>query len=158
MGIFNNNNSTLNPVVARLIWLWFFVTTIFAAIGGTVWLAYTFWFVDHAAKAQGQIVGMQPRRGEHGIQYAPVFTFNDAGGVTHTQICSVSSSSYSYETGQKVAVLYDPARPVHANIDSFETIWLFPLVVIGVSLFSGSLLAISFFVINRMGLLGTGNR
>lgn len=146
----NANNNTLNPIVVRLIRLWFLGTTVLAAVGGTIWLAYTFWFVDHAARAQGQIVGMRSRPGQHDTEYAPVFTFSDADGVTHTQVCPVSSSSYSYETGEKVAVLYDPARPVHANIDSFETIWLFPLVVVGVSLVSGSFLVIFFFVINRM--------
>jgi hypothetical protein len=64
--------------------------------------------------------------------YSPIFAFNDASGITHTQICSMSSSDFSYEAGEKVTVLYDPTRPIHSNIDSFATVWMLPLIVIGV--------------------------
>lgn len=141
----------LNPAASRLFSLWFLVTAGLAAIGGTIWLVYTMWFVAHAAKAQGHIVAMRSSAGPHGsTEYAPVFAFNDASGITHTQLCSVSSSGYSYEVGEKVPVLYDPARPVHSNIDSFTAIWLFPLLVVGVSLFTGSLLVVWYIAFNSI--------
>ncbi|HEY1790946.1 MAG TPA: DUF3592 domain-containing protein [Verrucomicrobiae bacterium] len=62
----------------------------------------------------------------------------------------MSSSDYSCEVGEKVTVLYDPGRPIHSNIDSFSTLWLGPMVVIGVSLFTGSFLAVWFVAMNSM--------
>ena len=121
------------------------------AIGGTIWLVHTLWFVAHASRAQGQIVAMRSHTGEHGdTEYSPVYAYNDASGITHTQMCSMSSSDFSYEAGEKVTVLYDPARPIHSNIDSFTTVWLFPLVLIGVSFFSGSFLVVWLIVFNSM--------
>jgi Protein of unknown function (DUF3592) len=129
----------------RLVSLWFFGTSCLLGIGGSIWLVYTLWFVAHASKTEGRIVAMERRDDSKGhATYSPVFTYNDASSVTHTQSCSMSSSSFSYEVGEKVTVLYDPARPINSKIDTFTTIWLFPLVLIGMSLFSGSFVAIWF--------------
>lgn len=145
------NRNTLNPLAARLITLWFLSFTLLAAIGGTIWLVYTFWFVSHASRAQGHIVAMRASHGPHGdTDYSPVYAFDDASGITHTQICSVSSSSFSYEVGDAVPVLYDPARPLHSNIDSFGTVWLFPLLILGVSFVSGSFIVVLLFAQSRM--------
>lgn len=146
------NNNTLNPVAARLVLLWFLAVAGLMAIGGTIWLVHTLWFVAHASKAQGQIVAMERREDSKGnASYSPVFAYGDASGITHTQVCWMSGNAFSYEAGEKVTVLYDPARPLHSNIDSFTTVWLFPLAIIGVSLFSGSFIVILLFAFHGMG-------
>ena len=147
----NNFNNPLNPTATRLILLWFSAMAGLMAIGGTIWFAHTVWWVAHATKAQGRIVAMERRGSSKGNpMYSPVFAYDDGSGVTHTQICGMSSDAFSYEAGEKVTVLYDPARPIHSNIDSFVTVWLFPLVTIGLSLFSGSFVVLLFFASNSM--------
>jgi hypothetical protein len=137
------NTNTLNPLVTRLITLWFVGMSLLAAVGGSIWLVCTFWFVAHASKAEGHIVAMERRGSSKGSpMYSPVFAFNDASGITHTQMVSMSSSDFSYEAGGKVTVLYDPTRPIHSTIDSFTTLWFFPLVIIGISLMTASFLVV----------------
>lgn len=143
------NNFNLLP--ARLISLWFLGVTCLMVIGGSIWLAYNLWFVAHASKTTGHIVAMQPSHGPHGdIEYSPVFSFNDASGIVHTQKCSMSSSEYSFEVGENVTILYDPARPLHSKIDSFGTLWFGPLFVIGASLISGSFIAVIVYAFSRI--------
>ncbi|HEX3628329.1 MAG TPA: DUF3592 domain-containing protein [Verrucomicrobiae bacterium] len=62
----------------------------------------------------------------------------------------MSSSSYSYEVGDKVGVLYDPARPLRSNIDSFSAVWLGPLLMIVVSLVTIPFMSIWFYVARIM--------
>ncbi len=69
--------------------------------------------------------------------YQPVFTFTDSGGISHTQRSSSGSSEFSFEIGERVTVLYDPDTPRHSKIESFETVWLGPVVVTSFGLLVG---------------------
>lgn len=131
--------NNFNIMAGKVVGYWFLATSFLMVVGGLVWLAFTVAFTSHAAKAGGQIVAMQTRYGSHGdTEYAPVFSFDDTTGITHTQVCSISSSDFSYEVGEKVTVLYDPVRPIHSKIDSFSTIWFGPLALVGFGVISGS--------------------
>jgi hypothetical protein len=56
--------------------------------------------------------------------YAPVVSFQTADGRT-VQFTSLEYVTRTeYPLGRKVRVLYDPARPERAEIDSLETLWL----------------------------------
>lgn len=127
---FNTNESH-----GRLVGTAFVIIGSLVAVAGLIWLIWTAGFVSRATKAIGQIIAMERSEGsEGGPIYQPVFTFTDSGGISHTQRSSSSTSEFSFEIGDRVTVLYDSATPKHSKIESFETVWLGPLVVTGFGL------------------------
>ena len=108
------------------------------AIIGLIWLAMTGWFTVRAAKTLGVVIEMERvESSKGGPTFHPVFTFTDGAGLVHTQRTPFGSSSFTFEPGEKVTVLYDPSAPKNSKIDSFETVWLGPLLVTGIGLLSG---------------------
>ena len=102
------------------------------AIAGLIWLSKTAMFVSKASKASGTVIEMdRSTSSKGGTMYSPVYTFTDASGIVHTQHSSMSSSSYTFEPGEKVTVLYDIASPKNSEIDSFGQIWIMPLLMSG---------------------------
>ena len=60
--------------------------------------------------------------------YYPIVKFADRAGQEHTLYSSVGSYPPSYAVGDHAPILYDPADPKHAEINSFFSLWLLPLV------------------------------
>jgi hypothetical protein len=118
-------------------------------IVGIVWMNNTAAFVKRASKAPGTVIAIDYSRSspKGGSVPHPVYTFADAAGIVHTQRMSSGSDLYSFEPGEKVRVLYDPAAPKHSNIDSFLTLWLGPFLATGFGLllvgFSCSILLVA---------------
>jgi hypothetical protein len=105
------------------------------AIAGLVWLVRTITFVMYAAKTPGTIIEMErDTTSKGGSSYHPIFTFSDGSGIIHTQRTFVGSSTYTFSVGDKVTVLYYVSEPERSEIDSFQTIWLGPLIATGFGL------------------------
>lgn len=66
---------------------------------------------DRMLKTEGEVIGVPGG--------TPRVVFVDNDGREHVVDGTVSSEPPSYEIGEKVGVLYDPARPDEAIIDSF---------------------------------------
>ena len=125
--------------IARLVGGWFILTGALVTIAGLIWLTRTGLFVLRAAKAPGSVIEMQrSESSDGGTLYRPVFAFSDAGGIIHTHVASMASSTFTFEPGEKVTILYDPSAPKRSKIDSFHTVWLGPLFVFGIGFLSGS--------------------
>jgi hypothetical protein len=118
-----------NAQIGRAIAFVFMASGGLVCIGGCIWFLHTAWFVAHATRADGQVIRMDASQDNHGTMYRPVYTFSDLSGTIHTQACLMSSSDYSYEVGEKVTIIYNPASPKHSNIDSFMTVWFGPLAL-----------------------------
>ncbi len=112
---------------------------VFLGLAG--WWGWEAWaFVKRATPAQGKIDRLEQHeytRRSGGITrkrvaYHPVFTFQDAKGASHTVVSSSGSGRPQYEAGAQVPVLYDPAEPQNARIDSFSEFWLFPIAFGGI--------------------------
>jgi hypothetical protein len=110
------------------------------AIAGLIWLVRTVAFVATATKAPGTVIEVERTTSSKGASiYHPIFTFSDASGIMHTQRTFVGSSTYTFEPGNKVAVLYIASEPTRSEIDSFQTIWIGPLICTGFGLLFGGL-------------------
>jgi hypothetical protein len=109
------------------------------AMAGLIWLVRTITFVIYATRTPGTVIEMERSATSKGrTTYHPIFTFSDGSGIIHTQRTYLGSSSYTFQVGDKVTVLYYVSEPTRSEIDSFQTIWLGPLITTGFgSLFAG---------------------
>jgi hypothetical protein len=66
---------------------------------------------------------------EHGQErYSPTFKFIDQTGATNVSGSSISRSTPLYHVGDLVPVIYRPANPSSARINSFEENWMTPII------------------------------
>ncbi len=113
--------------------------------------------IDQEESASGRVVDMVVRREYVNEQdrivrdyYFPVVEFVSGDGRQHSVQMTEGSSTPSYETGDEVTVLYDPAHPLDARIKSLGSsalMWVLPAItgVIGVG-FLGAVLAVRKFM------------
>jgi hypothetical protein len=66
--------------------------------------------------------------------YSPVVEFQ-VDGQTYSFEDDTASSSPNYEIGSEVRILYDPADPNTAQINTFSSRWLFPIIIIPAMIF-----------------------
>ncbi len=118
-------------------------------LAGLVWLFQTMSFVKRAAKAPGQITAVEVETDSDGTMYRPTYTFTDLAGTVHTQRSGITSSNRDFEEGEGVTVLYDPANPKDSKIDSFTSVWLFPVITAGFGLLFGGFAGLWLFLWTR---------
>jgi hypothetical protein len=96
---------------------------------------YTTYFIRSSAVADGKVLSLRetvkhsdnPNQSDS-ITYAPVFTFKAADGASYTISSDTGSLPAGFAVGEIVHVLYLPSNPSGARIDSFEQLWIFPLI------------------------------
>jgi hypothetical protein len=92
-------------------------------------------FKKTAIEAQGTVIELRESTsgGSHGGSvYNPVVRFADKDGQEHTLYSSTGTYPPAYAVGGRAPVLYDPADPQHAEINSFTGLWLLPLILAGI--------------------------
>ncbi len=112
---------------------------------GVVWFLQTVLFLGQARPGTGVVVGErrstsvrlkgQSSYREVSSTRSPVVEFHDGAGVKH-HFVPLASSQQSFETGERVPVLYDPQQPERANLRTFDSLWMRPILLVG---FGGSL-------------------
>ena len=89
-------------------------------------------FKKTAVEAQGTVSelkeGSSGGANSHTVYY-PIIRFADKAGLEHTLYSSSGSYPPAYEVGERVSVLYDPANPKEAKVNSFTSLWLWPLIL-----------------------------
>ena len=120
---------------------------------GVLWIAVgaffsveTKHFVSKSRKATGTVVGLKKiwtsstsksTTGRRPV-YRPVIEFQTAEGRRIQFTSSHGSNPPTYRKGDRVEVLYDPKNPQESRLLSFGSLWLFPVMSIGI----GSLLVL----------------
>lgn len=83
-------------------------------------------FLQHARVAPGIVESFEEQEStdneSHKIMYYPVISFSTPDGQPHSFRSDVGTSSRG-TTGEKVEVLYDPAKPESARIKGFFHLW-----------------------------------
>lgn len=97
-------------------------------MGAGLWAQKTFSFKERAQAVEGEVVEMVANRGSDSTTYAPKYSFM-ANGQQYNVISSTSSNPPAYSVGEKVQVLFDPANPLDARIDSFMGLWFGPTLI-----------------------------
>jgi hypothetical protein len=77
----------------------------------------------------GRIVGHEERRPEGKLYFHPQTEFTARNGRSMVFTASAGSRRRAYRVGAEVRVLVDPANPERADLQSFTTLWLLPLLL-----------------------------
>ena len=120
----------------------FFVVGLGMLSGGVALWRSNAAFAARAVKADGVVTDFKfsQSRGSRsgGGTYAPVVTFKTGDGRKVNLISPFGSSKPGYNLGDHVGVLFDPADPEQAHIDSFMSKWFGVLMLGGMGLVSGA--------------------
>jgi len=80
-------------------------------------------FISHALTADGTVIEYDKYKSDGTTMYSPVVRFTTAEGIAIEFRSSVGTSSPPYSIGDTVGVLYLPANPEKANINSISGLW-----------------------------------
>jgi hypothetical protein len=90
-------------------------------------------FKAEAERVEGTVVDFETRRetsdGKTKTMYAPIVEYTTLDGQTLSFTSASSSSSPSYDRGDKVGVLYSRVTPERARVDSFMDNWFGPMIL-----------------------------
>lgn len=88
-------------------------------------------FIGEAATTGGVVIDLEREHDADGNHsYYPRVQF-EANGRSYQFRGQVGSGRGTFKVGEQVEVLYDPADPHHARINSFVQLWFFPLFLGG---------------------------
>lgn len=91
-------------------------------------------------EAEGRVVSFESSyNSDSGTTYRPVVEYEDASGRVHRFTGGVGSSPKAYDRGETVDVIYDPASPEDALLDSFTERLALPLAFGGFGLLFGGI-------------------
>lgn len=117
------------------------VSGVFSIVGVGLLLGSAFVFSDvtsftgRAMQADGTVIDLERSRSSSSsssgssVTWRPVVEFTTATGRRIEFVSSVGSSPPSHRVGEPVKVLYQPADPDSARIDSFFQLWFGFLIV-----------------------------
>jgi hypothetical protein len=114
---------------------------LFVVLTGVVLIAIGNWLRTNTERdlrtmkpARGVVVELKASQDSDGSDvYSPIIEFrpnSDADPIRFRQPQS-TSRNLAPNIGTEVEVLYDPADPERARVNSFTDLWLLPLVLIG---------------------------
>ncbi len=89
-------------------------------------------------RAEGEYVVSKGEEGtkiERKYRYRPEIRFKTHAGRTIDFIAPIATRPSRYAIGDPVEVIYDPANPQAAQINSFLYLWFFTLMLVGFGLF-----------------------
>lgn len=134
------STTATGPRIVAFVFL--LIGSIFSLIGaGFAWSSYS--VVSVSQRAEGTVI-RQIRNGRKS-SVAPVVEFFVEGQRYEFQSW-LSTSPPQFDVGDKLSVLYDPRDPQRSRIESFVTLWLFPIVFGGIGtvmlVVSGSMLVL----------------
>jgi hypothetical protein len=101
------------------------------------WAVRTRAFLARAERAPGTVVDLEPSRSKDGTTYRPVVDYVLPTGQARTLRSNTGSNPPAFSIGEAVVVLYDPADPADARIDSTFSLWGGPIILGGMSALFG---------------------
>lgn len=114
---------------------WFCGFSVLVGAGFTAWgwrlVQRTREFQQAAESVEGLVSAVNTRHSDGSTFRYPVVEFVDRLGSPHSFTATLGMTSGCPEPGTRLMVLYDPANPDDARIDSFQYLWLFPVTILG---------------------------
>jgi len=107
---------------------------VFVGLGALVGTYFTYrdtrTFIETASRADGEVVELLEEDSDDSTVYRPVIRFQSTSSDRSFEFAGeIASSPPSYDVGEHVTVLYDPATPAEAQIEGFFNQWLLVLIL-----------------------------
>lgn len=102
-----------------------------AMLGAAYYYGHTSWELTRSgASAVGTVVALKesPATQDSGVTYTPVIRY-EVDGRAYTFTSSNSSDPPAYKVSQRVGIIYDPAEPARARVNSWRELWLMPVIL-----------------------------
>ncbi|RKS87595.1 uncharacterized protein DUF3592 [Orbus hercynius] len=123
-------------------------------LAATVYLFMQQWsFVNNSQQTVASVIDYHSSfssstKGENKRYYYPILTFTDQTGQTVTFKSNVGTVEPSYQIGEHIEILYNPAEPDNAAVNNFMAIWggVIALGLFGIILFGAGII---FFWLSR---------
>ena len=96
---------------------------------GTYWLLLTKRFLANAQFTSGIVIDLKQSMGRRGSLFRPVFRFKDINGTERVVDELTASEPSPFCVGQTVPVAYPAGDPMKARVNTFGTLWFFPVVI-----------------------------
>jgi Protein of unknown function (DUF3592) len=114
-------------------WVWWMIVafpTLFILIG-LGFLADSIVFVSDAQGTQGQVVDVRRSYSDDGgVSYTPTIRYRRSDGRIFEAETNMASSSYNYDIGERVEILYAFEEPEEVRIDTFFSLYGIGLIFI----------------------------
>jgi Protein of unknown function (DUF3592) len=101
--------------------------------GSGLFLALNLNYFLYGQRTEGVVVRLATKGSRRGAAYAPVVAYT-VNGEQYRMEGSIASGVPSYQSGDRVAVLYLPDDPEEATIADFTQLYLFPSILGGLGL------------------------
>lgn len=114
-----------------------FLTVGLGLLGGGVYsFVSTREFLGNAVSANGVVIDLEEHwdSDDSSYTYYPRVRFQTEGGQAYEFTGDVGSSPAAFDVGEEVRVLFDPADPSGARIDSFMQLWFVSVILGGLGL------------------------
>lgn len=146
--------------IAKVIAIFLFLAAAFELVLGGVFYWRTANFIKSAQQTSGLIVELEKRESndESGATYYPIYTFTDNSGVEHRITARNGTYPPAFEVGEKVTILYPPNDPKDAEINSFWSLWLWPIILGGMALVEIIFGLLAIYVVPLVGRLISGKQ
>lgn len=105
-----------------------FAIGLLLAGGATLLLINKMNFIDRAEITEGIVTNLAAKQSDNGLTYAPVYTYT-IDDKPYSAQSSTSSNPASYDIGEKIEVLYDPADPSDATINGTASLYLGSIIL-----------------------------
>lgn len=92
-------------------------------LGGLAIGAFTYFFVQNAVPREGTVVDVAISYDDDSVTYKPTISYTDMYGGTRTAETFWSSSSYNFNRGDKVRILFDTRNPQRIIMDTWFAVW-----------------------------------
>jgi len=111
--------------------LWLFLLIGLAAMGGAAYLTLdTRRFLSAAIAAPGEVIDLiEVRDSDNGSVYRPRVRFQLQDGKSFEFTSTTGSNPAAFDVGEAVEVLYEPARPTGARINTLFQLWFAPILL-----------------------------
>lgn len=122
----SNNGARVVKIVFRIMGLVFLVA-------GAVLTFLTYDFMNNALPATGRVTSVEAITGDDSVSYKPTIRYVDWEGRKQSGQTFMSSSSYNFDIGENVDILYDIRKPESLRMDTSFATWGFGLLLLGAS-------------------------
>ena len=101
-------------------------------LAGVVALVWNIHFISSAATAEGRVIELVDTSSPgESAQYKAKVSY-DVAGETYTGHSTWSTAPAAFDVGERVQVLYDPAKPSSMMLDTFFEKWFIALIFLGI--------------------------